>query len=667
MNKLLKILFNLSFISLLVFSSINQKAHGQNQQNLLDSLYNELNSDKSIQTKLDLLKNASYKLLYSNPDTVIYYANYALRLCEKTEDLQAKADFLGILGEGHQRLSNYSEALKYTFQSCKISEEIGDSSSLASNYNAIGNIYRVSNKLDNGANYYKKSLKIREALKDSSGIAMCYNNIGIIYMIKGEYDTGMTYWGNSLQIKLVIGDSIGATTTMNNMAMYYRDIGETKKALDFFYKSLRIKKSISDYTGISLTYQNLGELYIKQNELKKGMDYYYQSLEQAKKSQSKQLISFLYLTLAEAHYDHAEYQIAYDNYILYHHLKDSIFTEETVNNLDEIESKYENEKKAILIASLEKEKIVQNEKQNLIIISSALGFLAMLIIIIIVFKNYRQKKKDHSIISDQKNILLEKNREITDSITYAKRLQEAILPPSNLIEEHLPNSFVLFQPKDVVSGDFYWLHAVGEKIIFAVADCTGHGVPGAMVSVVCSNALNSAVKEFKLTEPAKILDKVRELVIETFRSSIDSEKITLEDIKDGMDISLCSLDTKTSKLEYSGANNPLWILRKNSSEMEGIKANKQPIGVYHDANKPFTNHLIQLYKGDSIYLFSDGFADQFGGEKGKKLKYKPFKNMLIAVQNKSLSEQKDILISEFNKWKGQIEQIDDVCILCVKI
>ncbi len=660
MRSILKIIC----LTSVLFLFANQKVQSQT---LLDSLYEKLNSNEQVQVKLDFLKNASYKLLYSNPDTVVYYANYALRLCEKTENRQDKADFLGILGEAHQRLSNYSEALKHTFEACKICEQINDSSSLAYNYNTIGSIYRVSNKLDEGAAYYRKALKIREEMKDSNGIASCFNNIGIVYMIKAEYDTGMTMWGNSLRIKLAIGDSIGASTTMNNMAMYYRDIGETEKALNYFSSVLRIKKRINDYSGISMAYHNLGELYIKQDEFQKGVDYYNKSLEQAKISKSKQLISFLYLTLAETHYKHNDFKLAYDNYVLHDNIQDSIFSEKTVKNLDEIESKYENEKKAILIESLENEKVAQNEKQNLIIISSGLGFLAMLIIIIIVSKNYRQKKKDHTIISNQKNILSEKNREITDSITYAKRLQEAILPPPQLIDEKLPNSFIVFQPKDVVSGDFYWLESVGDNVIFAVADCTGHGVPGAMVSVVCSNAMNRAVKEFKLTEPAKILDKVRELVMETFRSGEQVGEINIEDIKDGMDISLCLLNTKTNELEYSGANNPLWILRKDGEEMEEIKADKQPIGVYHDANKPFTNHTVKLNKEDSIYLFSDGFADQFGGEKGKKLKYKPFKNMLISLRDKSLGEQKIILTAEFKKWKGEMEQIDDVCIMSVKI
>jgi serine phosphatase RsbU (regulator of sigma subunit)/streptogramin lyase len=251
----------------------------------------------------------------------------------------------------------------------------------------------------------------------------------------------------------------------------------------------------------------------------------------------------------------------------------------------------------------------------------------------------------------------EKNHEITDSISYAKRIQFAILPPPSFFKEQMGESFVLYQPKDIVAGDFYWLNKWGDKVLFAAADCTGHGVPGAMVSVVCHGALNRSVREFDLGEPAKILDKTREIVIETFEKSE-------EDVKDGMDIALCALDRKKGVLEFSGANNSLYIIKKG--ELEEVKADKQPIGKYEFA-QPFVNNEIKVEKGTIIYLFSDGFADQFGGEKGKKLKYKPFKEILLSICDKPMVEQKAILQQKFDDWKGEFEQVDDVCIIGVRL
>lgn len=269
--------------------------------------------------------------------------------------------------------------------------------------------------------------------------------------------------------------------------------------------------------------------------------------------------------------------------------------------------------------------------------------------------NYRFQK----LLATKNQEIENKNQEIIDSITYAKRIQEAILLPAHLVKNHLPESFVLFKPKDIVAGDFYWVEEIDNKVIFAVADCTGHGVPGAMVSVVCHNALNSAVHQYDLIDPGKILDKTRELVIQQFSKST-------EDVKDGMDISLCVLDKKTLKLEFSGANNPLWLLRKNETEIFEIKSTKQAVGKGNLA-KQFETHSIQLFKEDLIYVFSDGFADQFGGVKGKKYKYKPFKDLLVLNRNKSPEVQSQLINTEFENWRHDLEQVDDICVIGVRI
>lgn len=256
--------------------------------------------------------------------------------------------------------------------------------------------------------------------------------------------------------------------------------------------------------------------------------------------------------------------------------------------------------------------------------------------------------------------LIEVNKqksEITDSIHYAKRIQAAILPPDRLLQENLKQSFIMYEPKDIVAGDFYWTEKISNSVLFAIADCTGHGVPGAMVSVVCHNALNRAVKEFKLIQPAEILSKVREIVIETFEKSD-------EVVMDGMDIALCVLNSDTLKLEYAGANIPLYII--SEGKFIEIKADNQPVGKHIETRK-FSNHFIDLKKGDSIFILTDGFADQFGGEKGKKFKYKPLKELLFEISSLSPEEQKRKLESALKNWKGDLDQVDDVSIIGIKI
>ena len=249
------------------------------------------------------------------------------------------------------------------------------------------------------------------------------------------------------------------------------------------------------------------------------------------------------------------------------------------------------------------------------------------------------------------------NEDITDSIRYAKRIQTAILPPQRIVKQYLEHSFIFYEPKDIVAGDFYWMETINDLVIFAACDCTGHGVPGAMVSVVCHNALFRATHEFELKKPSEILDKVEEIVTEYFKNSDDR-------IMDGMDISLCSYNNGAKILEWAGANNPLWIIR--NSELIETKANKQPIGI-NDMNQPFTNHTFQLFDGDCIYLFTDGFADQFGGSNEKKFMTKKFKETLIRNSSLPMADQGIELEKVFNDWKGKEEQVDDVLVIGVRI
>ncbi|GAB4140505.1 MAG: hypothetical protein Fur0041_15660 [Bacteroidia bacterium] len=278
-------------------------------------------------------------------------------------------------------------------------------------------------------------------------------------------------------------------------------------------------------------------------------------------------------------------------------------------------------------------------------------------------------------IKVQNAILERKNRDITDSINYAKKIQEAILPSDDSIRSMLNDAFVLYLPKDIVAGDFYWFEKKDHLLFFAAADCTGHGVPGAMVSVICSNALNRTVKELNITDPGKILDKVRDLVLETFEKSGNM-------VHDGMDISLCCMNAETRELFWAGANNPLWIATSDMHEtgqenysvivndgkkrLLEFKADKQPIGKYA-IQKPFTTHHYKLRSGDVIYLFTDGFADQFGGPQGKKFKYKQLANTLLSNSDHSVNAQKERLHQTFEKWRGDKEQIDDVCVIGVRV
>lgn len=280
-----------------------------------------------------------------------------------------------------------------------------------------------------------------------------------------------------------------------------------------------------------------------------------------------------------------------------------------------------------------------------------------------------QRKRLEQIILDRTKLLnnerakleisninvINKNNEIIDSIRYAKILQDSIMMPVNKIKEHIPEIFILYKPKDIVSGDFYYHNSIDNKEIIVVADCTGHGVPGAFMSIIGNNLLDQAIGLNKISKPSDILDYV-------------NSKMKNSTVNDGMDIALCLLDIKNKKVQYSGAYNQLWIIKKDERVVTEIKADKFPIGrFYDDRELKFTNHEFQLEKGDTLYLFSDGYADQFGGIYGKKFKYKRLKDVLIYNQDMSMDDQKAMLENTFNRWMGSLDQVDDVLIIGIRM
>ncbi len=315
----------------------------------------------------------------------------------------------------------------------------------------------------------------------------------------------------------------------------------------------------------------------------------------------------------------------------------------------------------IIIALPEEDFLAEiNESQRLM----AGGFLGILLLSVLILRSHNRQHRHRVVLSEknveittQKELISAKNAEIMDSIACARRIQTAILPPIRLVNSYLNNSFILFIPKDIVAGDFYWMERRSDKILFAAADCTGHGVPGAMVSVMCHNALNRTVREFGLESAANILDKTRDLVIEEFSKS-ESQ------MRDGMDISLCVLDLSNKKLSWAGANNPLWIIR--DGELLEYKADKQPVGN-HVHKKPFTKHEIQLFEKDFIYVFTDGIQDQFGGPKNKKFKLAQLREMLLEIHRLPVETQHKKIVERFENWKGDNEQVDDICLIGVSI
>lgn len=291
----------------------------------------------------------------------------------------------------------------------------------------------------------------------------------------------------------------------------------------------------------------------------------------------------------------------------------------------------------------------------------ALGVIVLMALFLIPYarKVLSRDEKQRKLALEQKAMIETKNRDIMDSIHYALKIQKAMLPSVKMINQNGLEGFIFHQAKDVVAGDFYWIEEYEDYLFFAVADCTGHGVPGAIMSILCSTAMNKAVDLMNLRDTGEILDAVRKMIVERLEKSGG-------DVKDGMDIAICRLNVKTNELQYTGANNPMYIYSPASKKMEVAKPDKQPVGK-HLNEQPFVSKDYQLSKGDIVYLFTDGFPDQFGGSKGKKLKYKTFRDILEQHVNSSMNQQREILKKTLKDWMGDYEQIDDICVMGVRI
>ncbi len=658
-----------------------------------------------------------YDELEEESTNTINSFNKSLKIFEEIDNKKEASNNLHILGFVLHDRGDSEKGLEYFNKSLKLREEIDFKSGIGESLNNIGFIYQLRGDINRSLDYYLKAIKIFEQINDKKNEAYLINNIAFLYQGQGDTTRALDWYLKSLMLAQKIKDKPGISGAYNNLAVIALNKGDAAKALDYSQKSLAIRQQTGDRKGVSASLNNIGSAYEKMDDLNNGdytraLKYYNEAFEIRKAINDKNAVARSYNSIGAIYFKQKKYALALENaeqgyklskelgfpiqisasakllykiykqinkpvnalemHELFIHMRDSINNEETRKSSTKKQFQYEYDKKitadSVRIAEEKKTIAIQLKQEQTQRYALYGGLLFVLIFAVFMFNRFKITQKQKVVIEQQKHIVEEKQKEIVDSITYAKRLQEAILPAEIHWSQNFKNGFVFYKPKDLVAGDFYWLEKVHELVLFAVADCTGHGVPGALVSVVCSNALNRSVLEFKITDPGKILDKTRELVIATFEKSG-------EEVKDGMDISLCCLNTKTNQLLWAGANNPLWYLsspfekgggQRPGDLMQEIKPDKQPIGKYA-LQTPFTTHKIQLNAGDNIYLFTDGLADQFGGLKGKKFKYKRLKELLLNNKSATMDEQKALLEKAFIDWKGQLEQVDDVCVIGVRL
>ncbi len=625
----------------------------------------DVSGQRKPSSAIEKIKKECYSASLKDFDKSISLAQNGEELSLKENDSISYAFFERFIGSAYYFKGDYAKASNYYFKSIKILESLGEKKELGFSYNELAKLYRKTKKLNLAKETYDKALAIFTELNDSSNISMINNESGVVYEYEGNYEEALKRYTTSFRISENLNDSVAISYALNNIAGLYTLQNKFNAAQLYLTKALTIRKQLKDSFALALNYTDLGSNCVSGKKFKEALQYIDSSNIIAKNMKFVDLQSQNYLILSKTYDEIGDVSLSYLFFKKYISLKDSLFTRESENQINELNTKYQTEKKDLELARNKAE--FESEKNKRFITYGALAFFIFLFSIAIWA--FIQKRKSGKLlenknaqlahaneeITHQKEQLSEKQNEILDSINYAKKIQTALLASEEMLLENLVNHFILFKPKDIVSGDFTWATKKDDLFFLACCDSTGHGVPGAFMSLLNIGFLSEAIKERNLLKPGDIFNYVRDRLIET---------IGKDKQQDGFDGILMCLDLKNENITYAAANNAPILIRNN--EITNLSCNKMPVGkgVKTDSFDTFT---LSYQKNDSIYLFTDGYPDQFGGPKGKKFKYKPFEDLLLKNNSLSLETQKEKLNQTFESWKGTLEQVDDVCIVGIKI
>lgn len=658
--------------SLLIFSPLSS------QNRKLDSLHSIFPTANDT-SKVLILCQFSRFYTPNNPDTGEVLSIKALELAKKINYQYGIALSYGSLGSAYTTKSKYDEAIKTLLSALNSYEKLKHRRGIANTCNTIANAYLGMEKNDKAYEYYLKCFNVsNENPVNEHMITVASFGLGSVLITQHKSKEAIDYFEKAVNGFTKEGNQAYAAMAKTMIGEAYLHDSDFVLAEKYLLQAMPILEEEKDEYAIAINCTNLGSLELHKKNYAKAFAYFDRALKLNLKREAWDNIQNNALKLSQLMETQNKSGEALKYYKMYVQYKDSVINIERNKALANAESKYNAEKKEqqLILKNLELEKSQSEVKQrNRLIYIFVAALLIFVVLLLVVYRQYRQKRKINlllnrqfseiklktSQIEEQKNIIEEKNKDIMDSINYSKHIQQAILPSETLIQKTLPNSFFIYQPKDIISGDFYFIENTYERVYFAVVDCTGHGVPGALLSVFSQNTLKKIISN-KKGLPHEILTEI----CHEFKANLTSHTNDSLSINDGMDIALACLDKYENKLYFSGAKNPLLLMRNN--EMHELKADRWSIsGRNEDQQLKFTHHELELEKGDKIYMFSDGFADQFGGPKGKKFKYKQIKDLIKEASKMVLTEQKKFIENSFNSWKGNLEQLDDVTLICVNL
>ncbi len=593
-------------------------------------------------------------------DSSIVYTTNAYKLAKESKNSYLLCRATIRLGIVHQNISDYKKAAVYYREGIRLAEQLNNKQLLAQVYTSFGNLFAIQKQFPQASEFFNKALVVSKELNDARKVSVILMNLANIeYNIayySNDYKKCNEAYKEAYEWAILAKDTGQQISCLGNWGMSYGDEGNFDLSIEKLTKGIDLAKAANHQSDLIFLYHYLGRTYgsMKQND--KALEVFSKSLKLAFEFKDVDYQSENYYCMAESNYELGNYKVAYDYFERYKNTEDTLSSQELKAELNTIKAKYDTDKKQKEIELLK----VNATKDKIVNISLMAGAVLLLILAFLMFNRYRLKEKTNKLLEHQNLVISEKNKDISDSINYAKKIQDAILPNISDIKKVFPESFILSIPKDVVSGDFYWFAQSQHLKLFVVADCTGHGVPGAFMSMIGNTLLNHIVIERKIFSPNIILNELRKEIISVLKQGEDSQN------KDGMDISLICFNTQTNVLELACANNPIWILKNDGTLIE-IKPDKQPIGYVSSNQTDFTLQTITLQKGDMIYQFTDGYADQFGGLKGKKYKYNQLKETLAEISNTPIELHSEILNKKFTDWKGNLEQIDDVLVTGIRV
>ena len=651
--------------------------HVFGQTSKFDSLKQLLPKTTTPEKRAILCIDIARSIYNTIPDSSIGYCQAAGELSKKYNlevqlafSLHCECRYILLKGDLKTTIEKLNQAIS-------LFEKNKELAGLAKAYSLKALTLGRLNKNEEQIEYLEKSKSIYVKLKDDEGLSTVLSNFASAYIEFGQYLLALKVLDE--QAKLNISRKGSQFYIENHYGRIYLNLNQDEEAFIHFKKSVEIAQQYkmldSEVTGLT----NLALCCQKQKKLFEAKSYYFQALDLAKQHHLMVEESDALRGLTDLYESEQDFKNAFISLKKFKSIDDSIFNIEKIKSINDIENKLTLIEKEKIIAeqglSIEKEKVaLASSKNNTLMLIAGLAIVGIAFLFLFYYNG--KTKKLNSLIQTQKReveiqkeIIEVKNKDVMDSIHYAKYIQGSMLPSSKTMDHLFAENFVLYKPKDIVAGDFYWTEKINNHPVIAACDCTGHGVPGAMVSIVACNALNRAINEFKLSNPALIFDKVNALMQETFSKS-DYE------VNDGMDGVLCVFDYESMKLHVATANNPIWVISPPSIKTElwqepwqfsQISPDKKPIGKFAEYAVPFSLKTISLQKGEMIYLFSDGYADQFGGPKGKKFKYKQLQDLLTSIASKPLAEQKVVLDTTIENWRGSLDQVDDILIIGIRV